>query len=462
MSPGRARGPAAASGTVVEICDVVGAEHVVRDGDVLEACCTDWTGRFRGCTEMLVRPGSASEVAEVVRLCARDGVALTVQGGNTGLVGGSVPLHGECVLSLVRLDEIGAVEAMSGQVAAGAGATLARVQSVAHEAGWSYPVDFSSRGSATIGGNIATNAGGYRSVRHGSTRHQIIGVEAVLGNGVTVSHLGGLPKEVTGYDLVGLLCGSEGTLGVVTAARLRLVPPTPEVTVALVAFAHVEAAVASAYEIRRTLPPVEAIEFLSEKEMVLVRQRFGLSAPCARGGGAYLLVEAADTVDPSDRLADTVHSCRGVVDAAVASGSVRRAELWQYRDLVSEAISALGVPHKFDVSIPHPELAEFVAEAGATVRSVAPTAEVWAFGHVAEGNLHVNVTGIDPGDERVDDAVLDLVARIGGSISAEHGIGTAKRRWLRLSRTADEIATFRALKATLDPSGILNPNVLLP
>ncbi|HEX3946214.1 MAG TPA: FAD-binding oxidoreductase [Acidimicrobiales bacterium] len=449
-------------GLLAELREVVGPAHVIDDPEVTASYVVDWTGRFQGPPGPVVRPATVAEVAEVVRCCRRYEVALVPQGGNTGMVGGGVPLAGELVVSLRRLDAVDPVDRAAGQVTAGAGATLGQVRRAVEAAGWSYGVDFAARDSATVGGNVATNAGGLRVLRYGDTRAQVLGVEAVLGTGQPVAHLGGLLKDNTGYALPSLLCGSEGTLGVVTAARLRLVPPAPERVVALLGFGTAAAAVDAAAELRRGLPELSAAELMLEAGLGLVCRFTGAAAPFPDPHPAYLLVEAAGPVDPSDRLAAAAEALTGVVDVAVAGDPARAAALWRYREAHTEAVNAEGPPHKLDVTLPAAVLAEFVDRVPGVVAAQAPTARTWLFGHVADGNVHVNVTGLDPADERVDDAVLRLVAGYGGSISAEHGIGTAKRRWLHLNRSPAEIEAFRALKRALDPDGICNPNVLLP
>ncbi len=449
-------------GLLAELRAVVGPAHVLDDPDVVASYVVDWTGRFRGSSTVVARPGTVAEVAAVVGACRARGVAVVPQGGNTGMVGGGVPLAGELVLSLRRLGAVEPVDGAAGQVTAGAGATLGAVRQLAVDAGWAYGVDFAARDSCTIGGNVATNAGGLRVLRYGDTRAQVLGIEAVLGNGDTVSHLGGLLKDNTGYALPALLCGSEGTLGVVTAVRLRLVPPAPERVVALVAFDGPAAAVAAASALRRTLPTLSAAELILQPGLALVCRVTGAPAPFPDPHPAYLVVEASALVDPSDDLSAAVDGLTGVADVAVAEDSGRAAALWRYREAHTEAINSEGPPHKLDVTLPAGALAEFVDRVPTVVAAVAPTADTWVFGHVADGNIHVNVTGLEPDDERVDDAVLRLAAGYGGSISAEHGIGTAKRRWLHLNRSPAEIDAFRAVKRALDPDGILNPNVLLP
>jgi FAD/FMN-containing dehydrogenase len=441
--------------------EIVGREHVIRDRDVVASYESDWTGRFVGHCEAVIRPGSYDEVSAIVALCSRAGIALTLQGGNTGLVGGSVPLHGEVVLSMRRLDDIGDVDPVAGQVTAGCGATVGDVQRAAAAAGWSYGVDLSSRDSATIGGTIATNAGGLRAVHFGHTRAQVAGIEAVLGNGLLVSHLGGLWKDNTGYDFASLLCGSEGTLGVVTAARLRLVTPAAERAVVLLAFDDVASAVVAAGGLRRYLTLLEAVELFLQSGLDLVCSASSVDPPFPDRHAAYVLVEAAGASDPTDDLAAAVESIEGVAGVAIASSPSRRAALWHYREAHTESIATIGVAHKMDVSVPLDLIAELVARVPGVVEAIAPGAQTWLWGHAADGNIHVNVTGLAGDDDAVDGAVLELVASLGGSISAEHGIGTAKRRWLSLNRSPAEIEAMRAIKRALDPAGILNPNVLL-
>jgi FAD/FMN-containing dehydrogenase len=445
-----------------EFVDAVGARHVLLDADTRASYEVDWTGRFRGSAAAVVRPGDADEVAAVIDVCRRFGLALVPQGGNTGLVGGGVPLAGEVVLTTRRLAAVEPVDPAAGQVTAGAGATVAEVQHVAAAAGLRYAVDFAARHTATIGGAIATNAGGVNLLRYGGTREQVVGVEAVLGTGARIRRLEGLVKDNTGYHLPSLLCGSEGTLGVVTAARLRLVPRYENRVVALVGFVDVARAVDAVVRVRAAVDDLEAAELVLDSGVQLVCDAFALSPPFDRAWPAYVLLDAAGHDDPTDALAGALASLDGAGDVAVASDVARQAALWRYREEHSTAINTLGPPHKLDVTVPLSALAAFVEDAPARVAAVRGDARTWLFGHAGDGNIHVNVTGVAEDDDAVDEAVLTHVADLGGSISAEHGIGTAKKRWLHLTRSADEIATMRAVKAALDPDGVLNPNVLLP
>jgi FAD/FMN-containing dehydrogenase len=450
------------TGLLKELGAAVGPAHVVIEPDVMAPYGIDWTGRFRGRPSAVVRPGDVAEVAAVVAVCKEAGVALVPQGGNTGLVGGSVPLAGEMVLSLRRLAGVADVDPLGGQLSVGAGTTVGDVQAAAMSAGWAYGVDLASRDSATIGGTIATNAGGLQVLRHGSTRAQLVGFEAVLGTGETVSHMGGLIKDNTGYDLGGLLCGSEGTLGVVTAARLRLVPQAPQRVTAILAFSSTGAAIDTASLLRLSLSELQSLELFLQPGLELVCRATGIAAPFSGEHRVYLLAEAASQHDPTGAMAAALDSVARLEDVAVATDPARRAHLWRYREGHTEAINTLGAPHKLDVTLPAPMLAAFIDDVPDIVKAGAPNAATWLFGHVGDGNVHVNVTGLQPDDSTVDDRVMNYVAELGGSISSEHGIGTAKRAWLHLNRSETELAAFRRLKAALDPVGILNPNVLLP
>ena len=410
----------------------------------------------------MVRPATVEEVAGVLRSCRDAGAAVVPQGGNTGLVGGSVPLHGEIVLDLRRLDALGPVDARAGQTTAQAGVTIARLHAHARAAGWEYGVDLGARDTATVGGTIATNAGGVHVLRYGATRRQVLGVEAVFADGRVISRLEGLEKDNTGYDLAGLLCGSEGTLAVITAARLRLVPRPTHVVVALLAFDDVDTAFDAVGGLRRSLSCLQAVEVFFQDGLDLVCDRLGLARPFAARHRTFVLVEAAAGTDPTVELAGTIDALAGIADVAVAGDDRAARALWRYREAHTEAINLLGPPHKLDVTLPAHELPRFIEEVRDQVSAVAPDARVWLFGHAADGNIHVNVTGVDPDDDRVTDAVLRLVAQRHGSISAEHGIGTAKRQWLHLVRSFAEIDAFRAIKRALDPNGVLNPHVLLP
>jgi FAD/FMN-containing dehydrogenase len=441
---------------------VVGETHVIDDVSVVASYTSDWTGRFHGSASCVVRPASTDEVSGVVRVCAAARVAICVQGGNTGLVGGSIPVDGAVLLSTRRLSGVEPVDAIAAQVTVGAGATLASLQQVVRAAGFDVGVDFAARESCTIGGMVATNAGGERVLRYGTMRAQVVGVEAVLADGSVVTRLAGLPKDNTGYDVVSLLAGSEGTLGVITRLRLRLVPLLSARAVALVAVTGTAEAVELVRSMR-ALPSLEAAELFYADGLDLVREHTGLPAPFAAAHPAYVLLECAGRDDPTDDLLAALElAAEAVLDATVASDARGRHALWTYREAHTESINANGVPVKLDVAVPLVAFADSTARLPGTIAAVAPEARTILFGHVNEGNLHVNVLNALDADEAVSDAVLSLVASYGGSISAEHGVGRAKRDWLHLSRSAPEIAMMRAIKNAVDPAGLFNPGVLFP
>src|SRR5579862_5693407 len=440
---------------LAELTAIAGPEHVLTDPDLVVGYTTDWTRRFRGPARCVIRPADTGEVAAVLIACARHGVPVVPQGGNTGLVGGGVPgSQGAVVLSARRLRRLDPVDTLSGQVTAGAGVTIAELRAHAARAGLEYGVDLAARDSATVGGTIATNAGGIQTLRYGPTRAQLLGLEAVLADGTVISRLGGIQADNTGYDLTQLLAGSEGTLAVITAARLRLWPANPPTLTVLAGLPGIEAAAATAARISSLMPGVRAAEYFEAAGLALVRAHTGLPAPLGRDYPAYLLVDAAEAEDGAERLVVLPE----LADAAVALDAQARAALWAYRERHTESISAAGVPHKLDVALPAARLAIFRAELDEIIAGLAARAIV--FGHIGVGNLHVNVLGPGPDDDRADDAVLRLAAAQGGTISAEHGIGRAKAALLPVSRSAAEIAAMRAIKHALDPANLLNPGVL--
>jgi FAD/FMN-containing dehydrogenase len=448
------------AGLVDTLRRIVGEAHVLDDPALVASYESDWTGRFGGSARCVVRPANTGEVASVVAACAAEGVAVCVQGGNTGLVGGSVPVDGAVLISMRRLDEIEPIDEYAAQVTVGAGCSLVSLQQAVRPVGLDVGVDFAARDSCTIGGMVATNAGGERVLRYGTMRAQVVGVEAVLPDGAVVGRLTGLPKDNTGYDLASLLAGSEGTLAIITRLRLRLVPLLTERSVALVAVGEVADAVELVRQ-ARALPSLEAAELFFADGVALVRRHTGLPTPFAGDHPVYVLLECAATSDPTDDLLDALERAGDLVlDATVASDTRGRQALWAYRESHTESINASGVPVKLDVAVPLVSFAAATAEIPLVVSAVAPQARTILFGHINEGNLHVNVLDATCEGDAVTDAVLKLVASFDGSISAEHGVGRAKRDWLLLSRSRQEVAAMRAVKDALDPQGLLNPGVL--
>jgi FAD/FMN-containing dehydrogenase len=436
-----------------DFAGVVGREHVLT-GDAAAGYVVDWTGAFRGHTPAVLRPRDTGQVAAVLALCARAGVAVVPQGGNTGLVGGGIPRHGEAVLSLARLDRLGPVDSGAGQVTAGAGVTLARV-SAAHP-DLVLGIDLASRDSATVGGAVATNAGGLRVLRYGPMRAQLRGVEAVLADGTVVSHLAGLVKDNTGYDYASLLAGSEGTLAVITAARLQLVRRERDPVTALLGLATLAEVHTLALRAARQVDGLLSAEFFTRGGLEVLAEHAGLPLPLRGQAPVYLLLEAAG-LGAAEGLAELA----GDHPVAVATTPAERARLWAARERLPEAAGFLGTPLKLDVSVPAGQWVRLASEAGPVVQAVDPGAQVIIYGHVADGNVHVNVVPAARPDGRHEQAVLEFVAQLSGSISAEHGVGALKARWLPLARSAGERQLFARIKAAFDPAGILNPHVLL-
>jgi FAD/FMN-containing dehydrogenase len=444
------------------LAGVVGREHVLLEPDLRASYEHDLTGRFAGSAALVVRPATAGEVAEVVRACAAAGAAIAVQGGNTGMVGGAIPRAGEVVLSVARLDDLGPVDDLAAQVECGAGVTLERLQAHVHAAGFDFPVDFASRGTATIGGLVATNAGGALAARYGMTRAWVAGIEAVLADGAVMRRLAGLLKDNAGYDLTGLLVGSEGTLGIVTRARLRLTPYLPARAVALLGLRSMDDALSLIRVLREHAPSLVAADYFHASGLGLVCARRGFARPFRGDHDTYVVAECAARRDPTEELAEAAAEADDlVVDAAVASDVAGRAALWSYREAHNEAVAARGVPHKLDVTVPLAAVPAFERDVQDGVAAGWPDAETYLYGHLGDGNVHVNIVGPPSEEEAVDDLVLQLVAAYGGSISAEHGVGVAKTRWLHLTRGQEEIAAMRAIKRALDPNGLLNPGRLL-
>jgi FAD/FMN-containing dehydrogenase len=438
----------------------VGEQHVLTDPDLIDGHTVDWTGRWRGSTPAVVRPGSTSEVSGVLRVCREFGVAVVPQGGNTGLAGGATPLEHQVVLSLTRLRGIEDVDREMGQVTVGAGVTIATAAAVLDADGWTLGVDLASRDTATVGGAVATDAGGLRVLRWGTMRRQVVGLEAVLADGSVVTRLGGLLKDNVGYDLPSLLCGSEGTLAVITRVRLGLVPTPDRRTTALLGLDSLEDAVAAVGALRRALPGLDGAEVMLADGVALVGEHRGWPPPLPSEPPVLLLVEAAGPEDPTEAMATAIDALAVTpTEVAVATDAAARERLVRHRESHTEAIGAAGVPRKLDVSIPWPVLAEVVREAHDRV-AAHRGARLVVFGHLGDGGVHLNLLGAEgeQGD-LLEDELARLVAGAGGSISAEHGVGRAKRRWVGLTRSEADRAAGAAIKTALDPTGILNPGV---
>ncbi|OBF80116.1 oxidoreductase [Mycobacterium sp. 852002-51163_SCH5372311] len=440
------------------LAGAVGANHVVTDPDVLAARSVDHTGRYRGRAGALVRPGSSDQVAEVLRVCRDAGAYVTVQGGRTSLVAGTVPEHDDVLLSTERLCAVSDVDPVERRIQAGAGATLAAVQHAASAAGLLFGVDLGARDTATVGGMASTNAGGLRTVRYGNMGEQVVGLDVALPDGSVLRRHSRVRRDNTGYDLPALFVGAEGTLGVITGLDLRLHPMPSHRVTAICGFADLEALV-DAGRTFRDLDGIAALELVDARLAPLTGERLGVGAPVA--GDWMLLVELAADHDQTERLAGLLESARLCGEPAVGVDVAAQQRLWRVRESVPEVLGMYGPPLKFDVSLPLSSISGFVRDAIDLVRSRVSEALPVVFGHIGEGNLHFNVLrcAVDA-EAELFAAMMDLTAACGGNVSSEHGVGSRKRAYLSMSREAADIAAMRTVKVALDPTGYLNPAVL--
>ncbi len=441
-----------------QLSSLVGASYLSTDPDVLAGRSVDYTGRYRGRACALVRPGSAGEVAEILRVCRDAGTHVTVQGGRTSLVAGTVPENDDVLLSTERLCAIGDVDTTENRVEAGAGATLSAVQRAAGAAGLVFGVDLAARDTATVGGMASTNAGGLRTVRYGNMGNQVIGMDLALPDGSVVRRHSRVRADNTGYDLPSLFVGAEGTLGVITALDLRLHPEPAHRVTAVCGFDELDALV-DAGRLFRDLDGIAALELVDGRAGALAGEHLGLPPPVP--GRWLLLVELASDLDPTERLADALEGVRATGEPAVGIDMAAQQRLWRVRESLAELVGVYGPPLKFDVSLPLSAVPGFARDAETLLRERAADAIGVLFGHIGEGNLHLNVLRCSAVQEHeLYAAMMDLIAGCGGNVSSEHGVGTRKRRYLGMSRDAGDIAAMRTLKRAFDPTGYLNAAVL--
>jgi FAD/FMN-containing dehydrogenase len=440
---------------------IVGSNHVVADPDVLAGRSVDYTGRYRGRASALVRPGSPEQVAEVLRICRDAGAHVTVQGGRTSLVAGTVPEHDDVLLSTERLQALGDVDTVERRIAAGAGVPLAAVQRAASAAALVFGVDLAARDTATVGGMASTNAGGLRTVRYGNMGEQVVGLEVALPDGSLLRRHSLVRSDNTGYDLPALFVGAEGTLGVITGLDLRLHPAPSHRVTAVCGFADLEALVAAARTFRE-VDGIAALELIDGRAAALTDAHFGVSAPVQ--GDWLLLVELAADHDQTDRLADLLDDAQLCGEPAVGVDVAAQQRLWRVRESLADVLGVYGPPLKFDVSLPLTAIGGFARDAAALIHAHdAPGQQALPllFGHVGEGNLHLNVLRCPPEQEaELYEPMMDLIAGCEGNVSSEHGVGSRKRAYLSMSREPADVAAMRAVKAAFDPTGYLNAAVL--
>jgi len=451
---------------VASLLEALGPE-VVRVAPVDERYHRDWSVAPAGRPAAVVLPRSTEEVSRALSICNGFGQAVVPQGGRTGLAGAATPRDGDVVLSLERLAGIEALDELAGTMTVRAGTILQHAQEAAAEVGWELAYDLGARGSCQIGGNLATNAGGNRVIRYGMAREQVLGLEVVLADGTVLTALTPMQKNNTGYDLKGLFCGSEGTLGVITRAVLRLHPAPRSRTLALCSFASFGEAAGFLRHARSRSSQVSAFEVMWPFFYDHVTAALGVAPPLPPGAGMYALVELSgdDPAGDEDRCTDLLAEALGgglLVDATVARSAADAAALWRIRE--GEPIDRLPDVANFDVSLAVGEIGRCGDDCEAAIRGRWPEAVVFAYGHIGDGNLHLSVS-LGPGTAHLhhalDEVVYSVVREMGGSISAEHGIGTLKREFLGWSRSPAELAVMAALKQALDPRGILNPGKVL-
>ena len=457
---------------------VVGADHVLSTGD-LSTYERDWRKRWHGRALAVVRPADTAEVAAVVRACAASGTPIVAQGGNTGLVGAGVPddSGSQILLSLTRLRRVREVDAANLTLCAEAGCVLQDVQAAARAHGLLFPLSLAAEGSCSIGGNLATNAGGTQVLRYGNARDLCLGLEVVTAQGEVWDGLSGLRKDNTGYDLRDLLIGSEGTLGIITAATLKLYPAPVAVTTALVACANVADGVRLLMRARGKLgAALTGCELMGARARALVAKHFPQLPQPLPGAPWTVLLEQSDAESEAHAralfealLSDALDE--GLIsDAVVAESIAQSRALWHVRESIPLAQSQEGLNIKHDIALPVSRLAEFVADTDAALERAFPGVQLVNFGHLGDGNLHYNVQApVGESGERfvatheaaINALVYDAVGQCGGSISAEHGIGVLKRDELARRKSPVALDMMRRIKAALDPQGILNPGRVL-
>jgi FAD/FMN-containing dehydrogenase len=445
-------------GSLPDLKNIVGSKHVISDPDILAGRSVDHTGRYRGRASALVRPGSAEQVAEVLRWCRDAGAHVTVQGGRTSLVAGTVPEHDDVLLSTERLCALSDVDTVERRITVGAGATLAAVQHAATAAGLVFGVDLAARDTATVGGMASTNAGGLRTVRYGNMGEQVVGLDVALPDGSLLRRHSLVRRDNTGYDIPALFVGAEGTLGVISALDLRLHPSPSHRVTAVCGFADLEALIDTGRTFR-DVDGIAALELIDGRAGRLTAEHLGVGAPVEADW--LLLVELAADHDQTDRLAELLDGAPMCAEPAVGVDVAAQQRLWRVRESLAEVLGVYGPPLKFDVSLPLAAIAGFAADAVALIGERVSAALPLLFGHIGEGNLHLNVLRVPLEQEKaLYGPMMDLIAQCGGNVSSEHGVGSRKRSYLGMSRETTDIAAMRTVKTALDPTGYLNAAVL--
>lgn len=436
------------------------------DPDDLLEYGRDWTRAYEPAPSAIAFPRTTEDVARLVALCNDHDVAVVPSGGRTGLAGGAVAARGELVVSMVRMNRIEDVDPLAMTVRVQAGAVTQAVHDHTAEHGLTWPVDFASKGSSCIGGNIATNAGGVKVIRYGHTRQWVLGLQVVTASGQVLELNGDLEKNNTGVDLRQLFIGSEGTLGIITEATLKLTRLPGDLQVLLFAVQDFDEVLGVFQNVRHSGFTVTAYEFFTDKCSARLSRHRGIEPPFGENAPFYVLTELEDP-DPDALLSwiETILERPGVLDGTMAQNRKQSGELWSLREGISESLSSTGLPHKNDVALPLAGLASFYRDLGQAFDARYPDWEICLFGHIGDGNLHINVMKPDDmgKDEFLshthdaDKVIFEIVRSHKGSISAEHGVGLLKKDFLEYSRAPGELAMMRAIKTALDPKCLFNP-----
>jgi FAD/FMN-containing dehydrogenase len=462
--------------TLARLIAVVGDKNAITDKDKQAPYLVEFRALWTGHTPVVLRPGSTKEVSELLKIANETSTAIVPQGGNTGLVGGQIPHNGEVVLSLNRMDKVREIDPISNTIIVEAGCTLQKTREAAANVDRLYPQLLPSEGSCTIGGNLSTNAGGTAALAHGIARSHALGLEVVLADGRIMNNLNKLKKDNTGYDLRDLFIGAEGTLGVITAASLRLVPRPRSVETAWAAIPSVQAAVdllGLATEV--TAGGVTSFEIMAREGIdIVLKHSYGTRDPLATKSPYSVLIELSS--QRREGLRESMEQIlaagleKGLVLDATICESVEQAKaFWRIRELFGEVQGREGGSIKHDVSVPVANIPAFIEEGNAAARKLIPGCRPMPFGHVGDGNIHYNITqpvGADKAEylkrwDDMNDVIYKIVLKYGGSVSAEHGVGIVKRDYLPKIKDPVAYDLMRTLKRTLDPKGILNPGKVL-
>lgn len=454
----------------------LGPQGCVEDPVALDAYNIEWRGLYKGTATFVARPGSTEDVAFIVKTCADAGVAMVPLGGHTGLVGGGIA-NDEVVISTERLNKIQAIDTLNGTMTVGAGCILADIQKAADEADKLFPLSLAAEGSCRIGGNLSTNAGGTNVLRYGNARDLVLGLEVVLPSGEILNGLKGLRKDNTGYELKHLFMGAEGTLGIITAAVLKLFPKPRQTETALIALSHVDAVIDLFARASNAVgDALTAFEYMNRNSLaVTCRYTEGVRDPFTAEHDAYVLMEltsprpGSDLRDAMESFLESAFEAGEVEDAVIAESGQQNHDLWHIRETIPEAQGHEGGSIKNDISIPVSKMPEFLKKADAIAEAIIPGIRPMTFGHIGDGNLHYNLTQPVGMDKKayldkwhdVTDPLNDLVYEMDGSFSAEHGVGKLKREELVRYSTPVEMDLMRKIKAVIDPNGIMNPGKVL-